>query len=42
MAVHAGLEVRIEITLRPAPGLIAADRAVVLREPVRDVARGHG
>jgi len=33
---------QFEITLRPAPALIAADRAVLLREIVRDLARRHG
>ncbi|GAA1000384.1 glutamine synthetase [Acrocarpospora macrocephala] len=49
---HAGLEPecwlpeygsgQFEITLRPAPGLVAADRAVLLRELVRDLARRRG
>ncbi len=30
---------QFEITLKPAPALVAADRAVILREIVRDVAR---
>ncbi len=33
---------QFEITLKPAPALIAADRAVLLREIVRDTARRHG
>jgi glutamine synthetase len=33
---------QFEITLRPAPALIAADRAILLRELVRDTARRHG
>lgn len=33
---------QFEVTLRPAPALVAADRAVVLREAVRDLARGLG
>ncbi|MGW5157925.1 glutamine synthetase family protein [Nonomuraea wenchangensis] len=33
---------QFEITLRPAPGLVAADRAVLLRELVRDLARRRG
>ena len=33
---------QFEITLRPAPALIAADRAILLRELVRDIARRHG
>lgn len=31
-----------EITVRPAPGIAAADRAVLLRELVRDLARRRG
>ncbi|MCW2772410.1 MAG: glutamine synthetase [Nocardioides sp.] len=33
---------QFEITLQPAPGLVAADRAVLLKEMVRDLARRHG
>ncbi|MGW4791556.1 glutamine synthetase family protein [Nonomuraea sp. NPDC004297] len=33
---------QFEVTLRPAPGLVAADRAVLLRELVRDLARRRG
>ncbi|MET8048076.1 glutamine synthetase family protein [Streptosporangium sp. NPDC005286] len=33
---------QFEITLRPAPGMVAADRAVLLRELVRDLARRRG
>src|SRR5690606_25321079 len=33
---------QFEITLRPASALAAADRAVLLRELVRDLARRHG
>jgi glutamine synthetase len=33
---------QFEITLRPTDGLTAADRAVVLREVVRDLAARHG
>ncbi|GAA1559265.1 glutamine synthetase [Kribbella hippodromi] len=33
---------QFEITLEPAPGLVAADRAVLLKELVRDLARRHG
>ncbi len=33
---------QFEITLQPSPGLIAADRAVLLKELVRDLARRHG
>jgi glutamine synthetase len=33
---------QFEIPVQPAAGLAAADRAVVLREVVREVARGHG
>lgn len=33
---------QFEITLRPAPSLTAADRAILLRELVRDLARRHG
>lgn len=32
---------QFEVTLRPAPALVAADRAVLLREIVRDLARRH-
>ncbi|WP_028655059.1 glutamine synthetase family protein [Nocardioides sp. J54] len=35
-------EDQFEITLEPAPGLVAADRAVLLKELVRDHARRHG
>ncbi|MGW5097147.1 glutamine synthetase family protein [Streptomyces nodosus] len=33
---------QFEITLRPADGMTAADRAIVLREVVRDLASRHG
>jgi glutamine synthetase len=33
---------QFEITLRPAAALVAADRAILLRELVRDLARRHG
>lgn len=33
---------QFEITLRPAPALVAADRAILLRELVRDLARRCG
>lgn len=33
---------QFEITLRPASGLVAADRAVLLKELVRDLAARHG
>lgn len=33
---------QFEITVRPSGGLVAADRAVLLREIVRDLARRHG
>jgi len=33
---------QFEITLKPAPALQAADRAILLREIVRDCARRHG
>lgn len=33
---------QFEITLRPAPGLVAADRAVLLKELVRDLAGRRG
>ncbi|WP_193606745.1 glutamine synthetase family protein [Nocardioides lijunqiniae] len=33
---------QFEITLEPAPGLVAADRAVLVKELVRDLARRHG
>ncbi len=33
---------QFEITVRPAPAMVAADRAILLREIVRDVARIHG
>lgn len=33
---------QFEITLRPASALLAADRAIMLRELVRDLARRHG
>jgi len=33
---------QFEITLRPAPALVAADRAILLRELVRDLAGRHG
>ena len=32
---------QFEITLKPAPALVAADRAIILREIVRDVARSN-
>jgi len=35
-------EGQFEITIKPANALLAADRAVLLREVVRDVARRHG
>jgi glutamine synthetase len=35
-------DAQYEITLRPADGLVAADRAVLLRELVRDLSRRHG
>ena len=33
---------QFEITLEPAAGLVAADRAVLIKELVRDLARRHG
>lgn len=33
---------QFEVTLEPAPGLVAADRAVLVKELVRDLARRHG
>lgn len=33
---------QFEITLRPAPALVACDRAILLREIVRDTANAHG
>ena len=33
---------QFEITVKPSPAMIAADRAVLLREIVRDTARRHG
>lgn len=33
---------QFEITLRPAPALVACDRAILLREIVHDVARANG
>jgi glutamine synthetase len=33
---------QFEITVKPAPALVAADRAILLREIVRDTARRHG
>ena len=33
---------QFEVTLKPAPGLVAADRAVILRDTVRDLARELG
>ncbi|WP_405394765.1 glutamine synthetase family protein [Microbispora hainanensis] len=33
---------QFEITLRPAPGMVSADRAILLRELVRDLARRRG
>jgi len=33
---------QFEVTLRPAPALVAADRAVLVRELVRDLARARG
>ena len=35
-------EGQFEVTIKPANALLAADRAVLLREVVRDVARNHG
>lgn len=35
-------EDQFEITLRPAPALVAADRAVIVKELIRDLARRHG
>lgn len=35
-------ENQFEVTLKPAPGIMAADRAVLLRELVRDLASLHG
>ncbi|XVQ84444.1 glutamine synthetase family protein [Microbispora siamensis] len=50
--VHAGLEPetwlpeygdgQFEVTMRPSEAMVAADRAVLLRELVRDLARGEG
>ncbi|MEV7965762.1 glutamine synthetase family protein [Sphaerisporangium sp. NPDC088356] len=33
---------QFEITLRPAPGMVSADRAILMRELVRDLARRRG
>ncbi|MET7337585.1 glutamine synthetase family protein [Nonomuraea sp. NPDC005650] len=33
---------QFEITMRPAPGMVSADRAILLRELVRDLARRRG